>query len=228
MVDLTPAQSAVLDRCIRECTALHEELTAANLNDKMTNAELALFDGGIEIDASSESLKNFEPLHANGTGQPHDDTVRSTPGPISTPVRSVPASDQAAESAVLSAPPPTISVAECAMAVQEAQIAYRLATDRQRDCRGRVAQALDGWQRSMRMTCTPEQLRREYLASEQEQRRLRVEGRDGPRNAQRRLGSAVDSFAYHTRHSGRGAGGGRAFGRGAYPASMRGRIIPKG
>ena len=44
------------------------------------------------------------------------------------------------------------------------------------------------------------------------------------------LGSAVeiDEFAFYTRAHGRGTGGGRAFGRGAYGPAMRGRtILPK-
>ena len=47
-----------------------------------------------------------------------------------------------------------------------------------------------------------------------------------PQRAQPRLGSKVDEFAYYTRAHGRGTGGGRrAFGRGAYGPSMRGRTI---
>ena len=101
------------------------------------------------------------------------------------------------------------------------------ATIRQRDCRARVARSLQRWQNATMQTITQEQLVRAHLASETQLRKDRAEGRS-PQRAQPRLGSRIDEFAYYTRAHGRGTGGGRAFGRGAYGPSMRGRtILPK-
>ncbi len=109
----------------------------------------------------------------------------------------------------------------------------RTAESRQRECRGRVALALQRWQNSTNQTITQEQLVRAHLAGETKLRADRAAGLVPPR-AQPRLGSAIDSFAYHTRQMGRGAGGGRAFARqstqgaqGSFPPSWRGRTIPK-
>ena len=101
------------------------------------------------------------------------------------------------------------------------------ATNRQRECRHRVAMSLQRWQNATMQTITQEQLVRQHLAHETQLRKNRVEGR-GPERATPRLGSKVDEFAFYTRAHGRGTGGGRAFGRGAYGPAMRGRtILPK-
>ncbi len=98
------------------------------------------------------------------------------------------------------------------------------ATNRQRECRARVALMLSRWQNATMQTISREQLVRQHLANETQLRKDRAEGR-APQQVQPRLGSAIDAFAYHTRHMGRGAGGGRSFGRGAYGPAMRGRTI---
>jgi hypothetical protein len=113
-----------------------------------------------------------------------------------------------------------VSVTEASNLVSESQLRCQLATDRQRECRGRVALALEKFQRATMQTCTPEQLVRQHIASSNQERADRVAGK-APVRPQRRLGSAVDSFAFHTRNSGRGAGGGAAFRRGAHSQSGR-------
>jgi hypothetical protein len=118
-----------------------------------------------------------------------------------------------------------LSVNDAQRALSESHLRSRQATARQRECRGKVALALAAFQRATGQTQTFEQLAREHLKSETQLRADRAAGKIPTRRPQR-LGSAVDSFAYHTRASGRGAGGGRAFGRGAYPKSMRGAVVP--
>ncbi len=101
------------------------------------------------------------------------------------------------------------------------------ATTRQRECRARVARSLQRWQQATMQTISREQLVRQHLANETQLRKDRAEGR-APQPAPPRLGSKVDEFAYYTRAHGRGTGGGRAFGRGAYGPAMRGRsVLPK-
>jgi len=109
---------------------------------------------------------------------------------------------------------PTLTVPAANQALTNIRIELRAAYDRQRDCRGRVQLALARWMRATTRIPTQEELTRAYLRGETEQRRLRAEGKIPPRpQQQRRLGSAIDSFAYHTKSHGRSAGGGRAFAR---------------
>jgi hypothetical protein len=108
----------------------------------------------------------------------------------------------------------------------ESHLRNARATDSVRAANGNVAVALQRFQTATMQTQNFEGLVREHIKSENQLRADRVAGRIAPR-PQRRLGSAVDAFAFHTKESGRGTGGGRAFGRGAYPKSMRGRVIPK-
>lgn len=188
----------------------------------------------------SESLKNFASPHANGAAPLHNGTAASAPEPeIATSAASsselvshngaaLPASAATvAGSLVMKAPSPspTLSVAAAQQALIESQLRVQEATDWQRHWRGMVAVALEKFQRTTMQTTTPEQLIRQHLESENEQRRLRAEGKLPPR-PERRLGSAVDAFAYYTRASGRSAGGGRAFNRGAFRPAMRGQVIP--
>jgi len=149
-----------------------------------------------------ETLENFEPLRANGDAQPHDDMAKATPRPV-------------------------LTVMDTQRALFESQMAVKASVNAQREARGRVAFALERFQRATGQTQTFEQLVREHLKSENEQRRLRVAGKLPPRGGQRRLGSAIDSFAYYTKAHGRGTGGGRAFARKAYPPSARGGVVPK-
>lgn len=191
-----------LKQAVAACVAAGEELNATNLRVHLPP--------GFELEIIDEMT-------------PPPSFPASEPTPF-TPS----ASQEAAEPDVMTAPPPTLSVNDARAHLEEAQAATRIATDRQRDCRSRLAFALAEFQRATMQTSTFEELARQHIASENEQRRLRVEGKLPPRGGQRRLGSAVDSFAYHTRNMGRTAGGGRAFARKAFPASMRGRTIPKG
>lgn len=152
-------------------------------------------------------------------GQPivETDPLADDPLENSTLVAS-PASDQTAAvtaSGDTMLPPSPLSVVEAQRRLVEAQLRCARATDRQRQARGNVALALEKFQRATMQTQTPEQLMREHIASENEQRRLRVEGKLPSRGGQRRLGSAIDATAYYSRNAGRGAGGGNAFRRGA-------------
>jgi hypothetical protein len=147
---------------------------------------------------------------------------------VSTPNASG-ASGQAAEPTVMvmaEAPPPLLTVADAQRALTESHVRMAQATDAQRAARGNMALALEKFQRATMQTCTAEQLVRQHLESENQLRADRAAGKIPPHGGQRRLGSQIDSFAYYTRATGRSAGGGRAFGRRAYPARMRGQTIP--
>jgi hypothetical protein len=121
----------------------------------------------------------------------------------------------------------TLSVNDAQRALSESQLRSRQATNAQRTARGNLTLALAQFQRVTGQTQTFEQLARQHLASETQLRADRKAGLIPQRGGQRRLGSAIDSYSFYTRASGRGAGGGRAFGRGAYPKSMRGAVVPK-
>jgi hypothetical protein len=111
-------------------------------------------------------------------------------------------------------PVPTLTVPAANQNLTNARLELRCAYDLQRELRGRVQLALAQWMRATVRTPTQEELTRAYLASETEQRRLVAAGLVPPRpQEQRRLGSAVDRFAYYTKSHGRSAGGGRAFAR---------------
>jgi len=138
-----------------------------------------------------------------------------------TPVNLPGAVAKAAAEASGDALPPPLSVVEAQRRLVDSQMRCARATDRQRKARGNVALALEKFQRATMQTCTPEQLVRQHIESENQLRADRAAGKIAPRGGQRRLGSAIDSFAYHTRAMGRGAGGGGAFRRGAKPASAR-------
>jgi hypothetical protein len=103
----------------------------------------------------------------------------------------------------------------------EVQLRCARATDRQRKARGNVALALEKFRRVAMIAQSPSDLIRQHIENENQLRADRAAGKIARRGGQRRLGSAIDSFAYHTRAMGRGAGGGGAFRRGARPASAR-------
>jgi hypothetical protein len=177
--------------------------------DPLAEPETAMADGAAPADDDSEGIVSspqahpvpFDTSHANGDASPPVDTVKAAPRPV-------------------------LSVVEAQRRLVEVQLRCACATDRQREMRGKLGLALEKFQRATLQTQTPEQLLRQHLESEARLREDRKAGRVAPR-PQRRLGSAIDAFAFHTKDSGRGAGGGRAFGRGAYPKAMRGRVIPK-
>lgn len=145
-----------------------------------------------EVHPVAESLDNFESPHANGSAPSHID-----------------------------APKAALSVVAAHHQLAEAQMRCARATDRQREARGNVAVALEKFQRATMVTQNFEQLIRQHIDSENKLRADRVAGNLPQRGAQRRLGSAVDAYAFHTRNHGRGAGGGNAFRRGAHPAARR-------
>lgn len=149
-----------------------------------------------------ELLENFDAPYANGATPPRIDPAEMTPKP-------------------------EISFADAQRLLAESQVRCAQATERQLVARSKVATALAAFQKATMQTMTFEQLARQHIESENQLRADRAAGKIAPRGGQRRLGSAVDSFAYHTRATGRSAGGGRAFSRKAYPASMRGRVISK-
>jgi hypothetical protein len=149
-----------------------------------------------------ESLKNFDAPHANGAARLPNPPANSAPRPV--------------------------SVTEAQRVLVDSQMRCARATDRQREARGNLGFALERFQRATMQTQTQEQLIRQHIENENQLRADRVAGKIPQRGGERRLGSAVDSFAYHTRATGRGAGGARAFARKAFPPSMRGRVIPKG
>jgi len=148
------------------------------------------------------------------------DPLELPPEPLATAVSdgAAPADDAGGTSASSPQAGPVttpLSVTDAQRAVHESHLRNARATDQQRECRGRVAFALAAFQRATMQTTTFEQLAREHINSENQLRADRAAGKIPQRGGQRRLGSAVDAFAYHTRNSGRGAGGGAAFRRGA-------------
>jgi hypothetical protein len=167
-----------------------------------------------ETELPSETLKNFAAPRANGAAPPHDDAANSAPRPENPARVSFRASDQAA-GLMASAPSPTLSVIEAQRRVMDSQMRSARAADAQRAARGNVALALEKFQRATMQTQTPEQLIRQHLESEAQLRADRAAGKIAPRGGQRRLGSAIDAYAFYTKASGRGAGGGAAFRRGA-------------
>jgi hypothetical protein len=124
------------------------------------------------------------------------------------------------------APRAEISVASAQARLVESQMRVARAIEQQQQCRGFVATALAAFQKATSQTTNFEQLAREHIAASNQERADRVAGKIPQRGGQRRLGSAVDAFAYHTRNQGRGAGGGEAFRRGAHRGGRR-LIVPK-
>ncbi len=177
---------------------------------------------------ADDPLAAPETAMADGAAPADDDPVtqgdssspQARPVENSTPV-AFPVSDTAAAEASGDARPPPLSVLEAQRRLVEVQLRCARATDRQRKARGNVALALAAFQKATMQTQTQEQLIRQHIESENQLRADRAAGKIAPRGGQRRLGSAVDAFAFHTRAMGRGAGGGRAFARGAKPASAR-------
>ena len=165
---------------------------------------------GLPVD--TDPLAEPETAMADGAAPADDDPV--TQGDQSSP-QARPVTTQ------IEPPRPVLSVVEAQRRLVEVQLRCARATDRQRKARGNVALALEKFQRATMQTCTPEQLVRQHIESENQLRADRAAGKIAPRGGQRRLGSAIDSFAYHTRAMGRGAGGGAAFRRGARPGSAR-------
>ncbi|MGD0332977.1 MAG: hypothetical protein ABSA90_06935 [Xanthobacteraceae bacterium] len=110
--------------------------------------------------------------------------------------------------------PAPMSVSDANQALVNVRLELRRAYELQRLYRGRVQQALADWMRATVRIPTREELTRAYLAGETQLRADIAAGRVQPRpQQQRRLGSAIDSFAYYTKSHGRSAGGGRAFAR---------------
>lgn len=117
--------------------------------------------------------------------------------------------------------PQARSVASLQRELVASQLRCARATEAQGLCRGKVALALATFQRVAMVAQSPSDLIRQHIENENQLRADRVAGKIPQRGGQRRLGSAIDSFAYHTRAMGRGAGGGGAFRCGAKPASAR-------
>ena len=119
-------------------------------------------------------------------GQP-DDPLADVPDGSSPPTHGRP-----------SAPRP-VSVADARCALVNSQMRCARATDRQREARGNVAVALERFQRATMQTVTQEQLVRQHIESENRLRADRVAGKIAPRGGQRRLGSAIDAYAFYTK-----------------------------
>lgn len=105
--------------------------------------------------------------------------------------------------------------------VSESTVRMRLADERVRECRGRVAECITRWQTIHAGNF--EGLIREHIANENRLRaervasgQSRVTGHPGP--------SEIDRFAFYTKQSGRRAGGGGSFRRGGYTPSEAARI----
>jgi hypothetical protein len=174
-----------------------------------------------------------DPLEASVTdGPPIDDADPLADLPPETVVmagdEAAPADDEPARGNMSSpqAHASSLSVMDAQSALADSHLRMRQANAARQIARGKVAQALERFQRVTGQRQTQADLIRQHLASEHQFRADRAAGKIAPR-PQPRLGSAVDAYSFYTRNSGRGAGGGRAFGRGAFPKSMRGRVIPK-
>jgi len=205
-----------------------------------TNEPLAesgsLVGDGLLVDAADidpladDPLAEPETVMADGAAPADDDPV--VQGDLSSPqARPVTLADapvilpgvvaKAAEPEVTLPASPPLSVEAAQRRLVDSQMRCARATEAQGLCRGKVALALERFQRVAMVVQTQSDLAREFIASENEQRRLRAEGKLPQRGGHRRLGSEIDRFAFATRAMGRGAGGGSAFRRGAAPAARR-------
>jgi hypothetical protein len=96
------------------------------------------------------------------------------------------------------------------------------AQNAEREARATLAQAVGAFQAGF-SPMTPEQLRRQHVQEQAGIREAIREGRMAPRRPT--FGkSRVDASAYYQR-GGSPGGGGRAYSRGAFPASARGRTV---
>jgi len=93
------------------------------------------------------------------------------------------------------------------------QVRLRAAVDRQRECRGRVARAVAGWQQATGERYTPEQAARDFIASSIADRAAANDGRVGRRSTNQPGPSVVDRMAF---------GHGRNINVGRYGAWRRG------
>ncbi len=180
--------------------------------------------GGVTL--TEESLQNFAASQTNGAASSDIPSTDSTsePDPLAdlppeTDKIAAPADVQRGTSASPQASS-VLSVPEAQRLLTESHLRMAVATDRQKTARSNVAHALAVFQRLTLQTQDFESLVREHIASSNQERADRVAGR-GPVRPQRRLGSAIDSFAFHTKNAGRSAGGGAAFRRGARAAAGR-------
>jgi hypothetical protein len=148
----------------------------------------------VETAPPSESLENFEPLHANGAAPSHDGATPDTAEPEIEPLA-------------------VLTIGDAKRAVTESQIRLRSAVDRQAQCRQRLGRAIAKWQVANGNVVTDADLRRQHLAHEAEQRELRAAGLIPPRGSGRTLQSRVDQIAAAT--------SGAAYGKGASTFSYR-------
>lgn len=107
----------------------------------------------------------------------------------------------------------------------ESRIALPQALDRQRVARNILSQAISSWQNinGTIRSGDREALVREHIASENQARRERIEGRGASARQSQPGPSAVDRAAFYGRPSSPAQGNWR---RGAHPASHRGRRVP--
>ncbi len=192
------------------------------LNDEMKNnmAMLAaIADDPLADTPPSKSLTNFAPPHANGAAAPHGDQLAGTPEPKilkPAPVHDTASADAAAPTQpVMRRAAAPLPISELQRQVVDSQLAVAAAIDQQREHRSRVLAARAKFQALTAVVTSQEQLRRQYIESSNADRKARVEA-GGPAAPTRRLGSAIDSFAFHTKGAGPRSGGGRSFSRGAF------------
>jgi len=109
----------------------------------------------------------------------------------------------------------------------ELRIILARAKDRQATARSKFSIARDRFLRAIgAQGPTPDELFRQHARDSNEYLRAIKEGRVS-RPVYSRIGaSVVDHMGAAMRGSGQRAGGGRAYTRGAYPSSMRGRKLP--
>ena len=135
----------------------------------------------------SGSLENFAPSDANGAAPSHDGATPDAAGPEIK----------------------RLTIQDARKRMVESQFRLRASVDRQSQARQRVARAISRWQAACGAVVSDAELRRQHLAHEAEQRRLRAEGRLPERAGRARPGpSVIDQIAAATAGAsyGRGAG----------------------
>ena len=110
-----------------------------------------------------------------------------------------------------------MTITEAKNRLLESQILFRTATDHQRICRARLSRAIGAWQGAIGVIITPTDNVRAHIASENEQRQLRAEGKLPSRGGRARPGpSVIDAIAAGSAGAVYGnRGGAFAFKRGA-------------
>jgi hypothetical protein len=203
------------DQLVKNMIAQHpgEPLTVENFAPYF--ADLPNFDLGDDdleqyAEAAAEQAIEFE-----GAPEPLAQPIKA-PETVAESVKPVPGTPEEIEAA-------TIRRLDADKTLANARVAIMAAQHDERDARNKLAKAVSAFQSGF-APITSQELRTQFVKEQQEIRRAiaagEMPGRPGPKIGK----SAVDRAAYYQR-GGTPTGGGRAYARGALPASVRGRVF---